>query len=96
MRALTALVAEQVDILVYDVDQLADLDFTFAKAGLARELKATMPRLNDRGFIKIKRGRHPLIAAELVVPLDLELGNDFSQIIVTGPNTGVKQSLSKR
>ncbi|WP_246239087.1 endonuclease MutS2 [Paenibacillus anseongensis] len=90
LRALTALVAEQVDVLVYDVDQLAELDFTFAKAGLARELKATMPRLNDRGFIKIKRGRHPLIAADLVVPLDLELGNDFTQIIVTGPNTGGK------
>ena len=49
-----------------------------------------MPRLNDRGFIKIKRGRHPLIAADAVVPLDLELGNDYSQIIVTGPNTGGK------
>lgn len=90
LRALTELVAEQVDLLVLDVDQLAELDFTFAKAGLARELKATMPRLNDRGFIKIKRGRHPLIAADSVVPLDLELGNDFSQIIVTGPNTGGK------
>lgn len=90
LRALTELVAEQVDLLVLDVDQLAELDFTFAKAGLARELKATMPRLNDRGFIKIKRGRHPLIAADSVVPLDLELGNDYSQIIVTGPNTGGK------
>lgn len=90
LRALTELVTEQVDLLVLDVDQLAELDFTFAKAGLARELKASMPRLNDRGFIKIKRGRHPLIAADSVVPLDLELGNDFSQIIVTGPNTGGK------
>ncbi|CAH1212110.1 Endonuclease MutS2 [Paenibacillus allorhizoplanae] len=90
LRALTELVAEQVEVLVLDVDQLAELDFTFAKAGLARELKATMPRLNDRGFIKIKRGRHPLIAADAVVPLDLELGNDYSQIIVTGPNTGGK------
>jgi DNA mismatch repair protein MutS2 len=90
LRALTELVAEQVEMLVLDVDQLAELDFTFAKAGLARELKATMPRLNDRGFIKIKRGRHPLIAADAVVPLDLELGNDYSQIIVTGPNTGGK------
>lgn len=90
LRALTELVAEQADVLVFDVDQLAELDFTFAKAGLARELKATMPRLNDRGFIKIKRGRHPLIAADIVVPLDLEIGNDFSQIIVTGPNTGGK------
>ncbi|MEW9699709.1 endonuclease MutS2 [Paenibacillus sp. SI8] len=90
LRMLTELVAEQVDFLVSDVELLAQLDFTFAKAGLARELKATQPRLNDRGFIKIKRGRHPLISAEAVVPLDLELGNDYSQIIVTGPNTGGK------
>ncbi|NEW08172.1 endonuclease MutS2 [Paenibacillus sp. SYP-B3998] len=90
LRALTELVAEQVDLLVMDVELLAQLDFIFAKAGLARELKGTQPRLNDRGFIKIKRGRHPLIAADAVVPLDLELGNDYSAIIVTGPNTGGK------
>ncbi|MBD0380057.1 endonuclease MutS2 [Paenibacillus sedimenti] len=90
LRALTGLVAEQVDLLVSDVELLAQLDFIFAKAGLARELKATQPRLNDRGFIKIKRGRHPLIAADVVVPLDLELGNNNTQIIVTGPNTGGK------
>lgn len=90
LRALTALVAENVELLVFDVELLAQLDFIFAKAGLARELKATMPRLNDRGFIKIKRGRHPLIAANAVVPLDLELGNNYQTIIVTGPNTGGK------
>ena len=77
LRALTELVAEQVEVLVLDVDQLAELDFMFAKAGLAREMKATMPRLNDRGFIKIKRGRHPLIARDAVVPLDLEIGQSI-------------------
>ncbi|MBP1993518.1 endonuclease MutS2 [Paenibacillus eucommiae] len=88
--ALTELVAEQADLLVSDVDLLAELDFNFAKAGLAGEMKATLPLLNDRGFIKIKRGRHPLIAAATVVPLDLELGSPYSTIIVTGPNTGGK------
>ncbi|SEB97073.1 endonuclease MutS2 [Paenibacillus sp. GP183] len=90
LRALTELVAEHADMLLSDVEMLALLDFTFAKAGLARDMKATLPRLNDRGFIKIKRGRHPLIAADSVVPLDLELGNQYSAIIVTGPNTGGK------
>jgi DNA mismatch repair protein MutS2 len=90
LRALTELVAEHADLLVSDVEMLALLDFTFAKAGIAREMKGTLPRLNDRGFIKIKRGRHPLIAANSVVPLDLELGNQYSTIIVTGPNTGGK------
>jgi DNA mismatch repair protein MutS2 len=90
LRALTELVAENADMLLSDVEMLALLDFTFAKAGLSRDMKATLPRLNDRGFIKIKRGRHPLIAADSVVPLDLELGNQYSAIIVTGPNTGGK------
>jgi DNA mismatch repair protein MutS2 len=90
LHALTELVAEQSDLLVSDVELLAQLDFIFAKAGLAQEMKATLPRLNDRGFIKIKRGRHPLIAANAVVPLDLELGNQYGAIIVTGPNTGGK------
>ncbi len=87
---LTAIVAEFADELRYSVEAIAELDFTFAKAGLARELKATLPMMNDRGFIKIKKGRHPLISAGSVVPLDLELGNQFSTIIVTGPNTGGK------
>jgi DNA mismatch repair protein MutS2 len=90
LQILTALVAEVADELLGSLDVLAELDFVFAKAGLAHEMKATLPMLNDRGFIKIKRGRHPLIKADKVVPLDIELGNRYSTIIVTGPNTGGK------
>lgn len=90
LQKLTALVSEQGEWLLYDVDLLASLDFIFAKARLARELKATLPRMNDRGFLKLKKGRHPLIPIEHVVPIDIELGNDYTSIIVTGPNTGGK------
>ncbi|MCU6796291.1 endonuclease MutS2 [Paenibacillus sp. WQ 127069] len=90
LQILTALVAEVADELLGSLDVLAELDFIFAKAGLAHEMKATLPILNDRGFIKIKRGRHPLITADKVVPLDIELGNRYTTIIVTGPNTGGK------
>jgi DNA mismatch repair protein MutS2 len=90
LRALSAVVAESADILQGNVDGLAQLDFIFAKAGLAREMKATLPRLNDRGFLKLRKGRHPLIPAEAVVPLDVELGNQYRTIIITGPNTGGK------
>ncbi|CAG7633417.1 endonuclease MutS2 [Paenibacillus allorhizosphaerae] len=90
LRALSALVAEAADPLLVNVEALAELDFIFAKAGLAREMKATLPLLNDRGFIKLKRGRHPLISPEHIVPIDVELGNKYSTIIVTGPNTGGK------
>lgn len=90
LRMLTALVAEVTEELLVNVDALGELDFVFARAGLAHEMKATLPILNDRGFIKIKRGRHPLIPPDKVVPLDLEIGNKYTTIIVTGPNTGGK------
>jgi DNA mismatch repair protein MutS2 len=90
LQILTAQVAEVADELLGSLDVLAQLDFIFAKAGMAHEMKATLPLLNDRGFIKIKRGRHPLITADKVVPLDIELGNRYTTIIVTGPNTGGK------
>lgn len=90
LRRLSALVAEFAEPLADNLDILAELDFIFAKAALARDMKASLPIMNDRGFIKIRKGRHPLIPAETVVPLDLELGNQFTTIIITGPNTGGK------
>lgn len=90
LQKLTALTAEHGEELLYNLELLGELDFAFAKARLAHEMKATLPRMNDRGFLKLKRGRHPLIAADKVVPLDVELGNQYTAIIVTGPNTGGK------
>ncbi len=90
LMMLTALVAEDADALGANLSVLAELDFIFAKALLAREMKGTLPMMNDRGFLKIKKGRHPLLAQDAVVPLELELGNHYSAIIVTGPNTGGK------
>ncbi|KWX87589.1 recombination and DNA strand exchange inhibitor protein [Paenibacillus riograndensis] len=90
LHRLTALVGDIAEEMAYDVDILGELDFIFAKARLARDMKATQPRMNDRGYLKLRKGRHPLIPAEQVVPLDVELGNQYSSIIVTGPNTGGK------
>lgn len=90
LRMLSALVADAAEPLTANQALLAELDFNFSKAGLAREGKATLPVMNDRGFLKIKRGRHPLIPRESVVPLDVELGNQYTTIIITGPNTGGK------
>ncbi|MFC4099541.1 endonuclease MutS2 [Paenibacillus xanthanilyticus] len=90
LQILTAQTAEYADDLLLDLDVLGQLDFAFAKARLAHGMRASLPMMNDRGFLKLKRGRHPLIAEEKVVPLDVELGNQYSAIIVTGPNTGGK------
>lgn len=90
LRMLTAQVAEFAEPLLDNLEALADIDFIFAKAGLAREMKATLPLMNDRGFFKLKKGRHPLIDRDTVVPLDVELGNRYTSVIITGPNTGGK------
>lgn len=90
LRMLTEQVADIADELSVNIDVLAEIDFIFAKANLAYEMKATLPRMNDRGFIKLRRARHPLIPVQSVVPIDVELGNHYTAIIVTGPNTGGK------
>lgn len=68
---------------------LIDLDFTFAKAKYALEKNYTKPMLNDNKIINIKNAKHPLLKGN-VVPIDVKLGEDYSALIITGPNTGGK------
>lgn len=90
LQQLTAIVSDVVEDYRFDQQKMAFVDFCFAKAKLAHVQKAVRPMMNDRGYIKIIKGRHPLIETTKVVPLDLELGNQYQSIIVTGPNTGGK------
>lgn len=90
LQKLTAQVSDCVEDFLYDQGLIATLDFTFAKASFAHLMKAIRPRMNDRGYIKLKKGRHPILDPKKVVPLELELGNQYHSIIVTGPNTGGK------
>lgn len=90
LRELSAKVAEVSDELIQNVRTLAEIDFIFAKALYARSIKATQPKLNDEGYLSMKKARHPLIPNEDVVPIDVELGRAYSSIIITGPNTGGK------
>lgn len=71
-------------------DNLSDLDRFYASATYSFSKKCTYPNLNDKGIIDIKRGRHPLIDANKVVPVDVSLGKDYNFLLVTGPNTGGK------
>jgi DNA mismatch repair protein MutS2 len=87
---LTEKVAEHADTLLINVEVLAELDFIFTKAKYARKIKASKPLMNDRGYIRLRKARHPLIAPDVVVPNDIELGKDYTTIVITGPNTGGK------
>ncbi|MED0679307.1 endonuclease MutS2 [Aneurinibacillus thermoaerophilus] len=90
LSALSAKVAEVAEVLLHNMECLAEADFIFAKASYAQALKAIQPVMNDKGYLRIKKGRHPLIPAEQVVPIDIELGKSYTAIVVTGPNTGGK------
>ena len=90
LRALSAQVAPDAAAIADNLAILAQLDFAFAKASLAREMMACEPKINSEGRIDIRRGRHPLIDPQKVVPLDIRLGTDFTTLIITGPNTGGK------
>lgn len=76
--------------LMVNCDILANIDFTFAKAALAHEMKAVEPVISTRGVTALRAARHPLIDAEAVVPIDITLGDAYSMLLVTGPNTGGK------
>ncbi|NLY17499.1 MAG: endonuclease MutS2 [Clostridiaceae bacterium] len=83
-------VANISDMLSTNVELLARIDFIFAKARLSLDLNCTEPVFNTDRRLVIKKGRHPLIDPEVVVPIDIELGNSFSTLVITGPNTGGK------
>lgn len=69
---------------------LTDLDFIFARGSLAISMNGSRPVLNTEGHIHIREGRHPLLDPKKVVPITVTLGEDFSLLIITGPNTGGK------
>ncbi|MCD8124344.1 MAG: endonuclease MutS2 [Lachnospiraceae bacterium] len=90
LAALSERVAENPEALTEDFRVLTHLDFVFAKAQLSRQYKGTEPLFNRERRIHIKQGRHPLLAAKKVVPIDIWLGKDFDLLVITGPNTGGK------
>ncbi len=87
---LSLKVSEHVDEVKYNSDFMTELDFIFAKASYALEIKGMTPEFNDHHAIDIKKGRHPLIPKDKVVPIDVYVGRDFDMLIITGPNTGGK------
>lgn len=90
LRKLTSDIAEQELYLRENITVLANIDFIFARATLGAEMKATMPEMNDQGIIQMHQVRHPLIPSDEVVANDVEIGKDFTAIVITGPNTGGK------
>ncbi|MEE1061212.1 MAG: endonuclease MutS2 [Ruminococcus sp.] len=87
---LSANAGDFADSIIGSYKNLAYLNLVFAKANLAYNMKASMPVMNDRGIIDLKKARHPLINKDKVVPVDIVLGKQFDTLVITGPNTGGK------
>ncbi len=87
---LTNMVGEVSNDILSNQVILGRLDFIFAKGKLSLSMKAIEPILNEEKNINIKRGRHPLLDIDKVVPNDIYLGKDFDTLVITGPNTGGK------
>lgn len=90
LASLSAMAGYYTAELDADYDILSQLDFIFAKAKLSFEYKGSEPIMNTRGYINIRKGRHPLIDSRKVVPIDVSIGDEYSELIITGPNTGGK------
>ena len=89
LASISSICAPETEGLERDVILLADLDFIFAKAKLSKKMQGSEPIFDDN-YIEIKKGRHPLIPRDRVVPIDVTLGKDYRLLIITGPNTGGK------
>ncbi|MCH5262387.1 MAG: endonuclease MutS2 [Lachnospiraceae bacterium] len=87
---LSAQAGAYTEVLTANQQSMTALDFIFAKASLAMEQNATMPIFNTEHRIRIRQGRHPLLDKKTVVPIDIQLGENFDLLIITGPNTGGK------
>ena len=90
LKNLTLLVAAEAESLLKSFEAVTNLDLIFAKALMGRELNYEEANIINEQKFDIKRAKHPLIDKDKVVPIDIELGNKFDSIIITGPNTGGK------
>lgn len=90
LQNLSGLLCPYTKELENNVQLIGKLDFIFAKAHYSLSLHCTTPEINTDKIINLKNARHPLIAPTHVVPISVELGKDFSSLIITGPNTGGK------
>lgn len=90
LSALTSKLSAYINELENNVKLLGSIDFIFAKANYGISINGILPQINNEKKFNLLKARHPLIDKEKVVPIDISLGNNFSTLVITGPNTGGK------
>ncbi|MBC1587040.1 endonuclease MutS2 [Listeria welshimeri] len=90
LAEISASLAGWINEIHHNTFILGRYDFIFAKARFGKAMKAVTPHLSDAGIVHLIAARHPLLDAANVVANDIYLGEDFTTIVITGPNTGGK------
>ncbi len=88
-------IGDDAEGILRDFETASELLLYFAKADLGAKMKGCIPKVNDKGYISLVRARHPLLAEDTAVPVDVTLGGSYNTLIITGPNTGGKTVLLK-
>ncbi|WP_336824120.1 endonuclease MutS2 [Sporosarcina sp. USHLN248] len=94
LSTLTGMILENLHPIKINIDLISQYDMVFAKAKFSKEIGGVAPKLNDYGYIKLIRAKHPLLTDE-AVPLDFEIGKRYRSLIITGPNAGGKTIVLK-
>ena len=90
LAELSAEAAAHREDIQWDYDALVHLDLIFARGQLSYKMDAVRPEVRRDGAIRLRKARHPLLDAKTAVPIDIELGEAFDTLVITGPNTGGK------
>lgn len=90
LAELSSLCGDVSENVIDNFKTVITLNLYFAKASMAAKMNAMLPNISNDGKIKLNKARHPLIPKDKVVPISLELGTDYTSLVITGPNTGGK------
>ena len=94
LATLSGLVAEEIHTITTNIDLIAQYDLIFAKGKYSKDIEGITPIVNQYGYIHLRNCKHPLLTGH-VVPLNLELGQDYRTLVITGPNAGGKTVVLK-
>lgn len=90
LQNLSSILYDHTDFIQSNIDIIGKLDLIFAKARYSIDINATVPIINDKKYINLVKAHHPLIAKDIVVPIDISIGESYTSLVITGPNTGGK------
>ncbi len=90
---ITEMLNDRIKDIKINIEIISEYDMIYAKAKYSKDISGINPKLNNRGYVKIINGRYPLI--EKSVPLNIEIGNNYRSLIITGPNAGGKTVVLK-